>query len=415
MSHSSFVDVIREHLMLDGENVMQYASYTIIVAAIIQFALERPPELTITAFAFTLLLLGLLFTVNVLWQDMHTYFASKDVVDWVFLAASSVLIVSSFAVGQVDFYPYLLFMVIAQAFSTRAPLAAGLFTAVHVALFFGSYYVVYQLPFGQLLGEIGASVLFGIIFVITLSIAVRYTEEQRERVEELLAELQQANEDLRASQQREREFAATTERVRLAREIHDGLGHYLTVLNVQLQAAQKLIQRDAQKAEHVIGVCRQQAQEALQEVRRSVAVMRQTPLDGHSLEEALDVLVSGFDERSPLNADFTHKGTPTELPTAAALTLYRAVQEGLTNAQKHGTGTQAVRVHLVYSGDNVRVQVTNDGEPVSPVSIVQDGSSFGLAGLHERAEQLGGHFHAGPQDDGGFTLQMSIPTQGGVS
>ena len=310
-----------------------------------------------------------------------------------------------------DLYAYLIFMVVAQAFSTRSTLGAGLLTIFHLMCFYLMVSVVSGEPISVLIFNTSSGLLFGIVFVITLSMGVRYTDKQRERVEHLVEELQRANGELRASQQRERELAATAERVRLAREIHDGLGHYLTVLNVQLQAAEKLIQRDTKRAEHTIAICRQQAQEALQEVRRSVAVMRQSPLDGHTLDEALAKLITEFDARSPLNAEFHMSGKPVELLTPAALTLYRTVQEGLTNAQKHGVDVHRVVVSLYYGTESTEVRVSNDGEPISqPLLEETITGGFGLAGLRERAQQLGGSFSVGPDEDGIFVLKMTLPT-----
>ena len=112
--------------------------------------------------------------------------------------------------------------------------------------------------------QVAASLGFGIVFVMMfIQLSQRYeqqtehAETQRARAEELLAQLQASHAELRAARERELKMAAIEERVRLARDIHDGLGHYLTILNVQLQAAARLLQRDPQRAAAVIATCRE--------------------------------------------------------------------------------------------------------------------------------------------------------------
>ncbi len=137
--------------------------------------------------------------------------------------------------------------------------------------------------------------------------------------------------------------------MRLARDIHDGLGHHLTVLSIQLQAAEKLVERNPQAAAEAIRVSRGEAQAALEEVRRSVGVMRQSPAESQPLVEMISNLVHDFDEHTGLQSNFEQNGTPIELSTFAEQTLFRTVQESLTNIQKHARGVKHIRVKLEYS------------------------------------------------------------------
>lgn len=153
------------------------------------------------------------------------------------------------------------------------------------------------------------------------------------------------------------------------------------MLNVQRQAADKLIARDPERAA-AIALCRSEAQAALSEVRRSVAAMRRAPLDGQALPEAIAALVRDFNAASPLD-----------------------VQEGLTNTQKHAAAA-TVRVVLIYGAVEVRVQVCDDGQGALAVS---SSAGFGLIGLRERVERLHGTFSAGLGPDGGFVLAVALP------
>ena len=230
---------------------------------------------------------------------------------------------------------------------------------------------------------------------------------QLEHAKQLTIELQQANEELRLSRLRERDLAVVEERIRLARDIHDGLGHHLTVLNVQLQAADIQLETDPAGAAEAMRVCRREAQLALEEVRRSVAVMRSSPLNGTSLEEALEKLIREFARNTPLDAKFEVVGDPYPLEAPAEITCYRAVQEGLTNVQKHAWNPQQVQIRLEYTPQQVMICINDDGH-----GGAEGETGYGLAGLKERALQLGGQFRAEAIPSGGYTLELTLPTGG---
>jgi signal transduction histidine kinase len=253
-------------------------------------------------------------------------------------------------------------------------------------------------PVQQLLDEAFALVL-GVAITAAFTGVVRFHLEQAEHMQRL-------NAQLLAARERERELAVAEERVRLARDIHDGLGHHLTVLSVQLQAAERLLDRDPARVAATLTLCRAETQAALADVRQSVATLRQTPLDGHSLATALEKLTNDFDQAAPLQVRFAQQGQAVPLPAAAAMTIYRTAQEGLTNVQKHATHATRVTVTLIYAAAEVRLTVQDDG---MAVALSDNRSSFGLAGLRERADQLGGTLRAAPQLPQGFLLELRLP------
>ena len=187
------------------------------------------------------------------------------------------------------------------------------------------------------------------------------------------------------------------------------MGHHLTVLSIQLQAAGKLVERNPQAAAEAIQLSRSEAQAALEEVRRSVAVMRRSPGESQPLPAALAAMVRDFDERAALRASFEQSGAPVELSPYAYQTLFRAAQEGLTNAQKHGKNVQHAWVQLAYRADAVRLSVRDDGQAVE--DCCDDEPGFGLAGLRERVGQLGGTLRSGPGETGGFEIEVSLPLE----
>jgi signal transduction histidine kinase len=253
-------------------------------------------------------------------------------------------------------------------------------------------------PQEQFTDETFALVL-GMAITAAFAGAVRFYLEQAEHMQRLNAQLLAAHE-------RERELAVAEERVRLARDIHDGLGHHLTVLSVQLQAAERLLDRDPARVAETLALCRAETQAALADVRQSVAALRQSPLDARSLAAALEKLTSDFAQAATLKVHFGQQGQAVPLPRAAVLTLYRAAQEGLTNVQKHAAHATAVTVMLTYTEADVRLAVQDDG---TAAALPHDSSGFGLAGLQERADQLGGTLRAAPQQPRGFLLELRLP------
>lgn len=246
---------------------------------------------------------------------------------------------------------------------------------------------------------------FAILFTIVFALLAVYSERSRSQVQILAAELAAANDRLREYAMQAEELAAARERNRIAREIHDSLGHYLTVANVQLNAAKALWPDQPDRAWEAIGKAQSLTREGLQDVRRSVASLRSSPLENSTLPEA----VQHFAEKATTTDSVTTvaiRGQPRPLTPQAELSLYRAAQEGLTNARRHATATQ-IRMTLDYTiGDVVMLSVADDGRGVAEESVR---TGFGLLGLRERAQLLGGRFGIETRPGAGFTLHFEVP------
>jgi signal transduction histidine kinase len=182
------------------------------------------------------------------------------------------------------------------------------------------------------------------------------------------------------------ELATTRERNRIAREIHDSVGHYLTVVNVQIEAA-----RATNSAEH-LDRAQELARQGLTELRRSVAMLRAN--EQRPLVVALQALVE----------DLVIDGTPRPLTPAAEFTLFRAAQEAITNVARHASATRTTCT-LRYRPDDVVLVVADDG-----VGALSTDGGFGLVGLRERALLVGGSVEIATAPGRGFTLEVSIPT-----
>lgn len=238
--------------------------------------------------------------------------------------------------------------------------------------------------------------------------ALRSANEARQKSDHLLAELQEAHEQLQHFTKQAQHLAAAEERNRLAREMHDSLGHSLTVAVVQLEGAQRLIPTHPERAGQMIGTMREQLKEALAELRRTVAALR-TPTETETiptdLTNALVQMVKNFAVATGLSVDLQVEGGPADLTTEQRLALYRTAQEGLTNIQRHAAAHK-VRLSLTSTDTTVSLSIQDDGQGLP--ATLPDGR-FGLQGLRERAEQLGGSLTLSTHDTGGTLVLLELP------
>ncbi|HEY4385668.1 MAG TPA: sensor histidine kinase [Ktedonobacteraceae bacterium] len=213
--------------------------------------------------------------------------------------------------------------------------------------------------------------------------------------------------ELRAARKEIARLAVTAERLRIARDLHDLLGHNLSLITLKSELAGRLVRIAPERAAMEIGDIEQVARTTLCEVREAVASYRQPTLENelHAAQEILAAAGITYIYES----DELHN---TPLPTAAEGALAWAVREGVTNVIKHSRARRCI-ISLKRERAMVSIQVSNDGAPES----TNDGTAThntgkegnGLRGLAERIEALGGRFDAGPIVDGGFCLAIVVP------
>jgi signal transduction histidine kinase len=245
--------------------------------------------------------------------------------------------------------------------------------------------------------------LAGQIFIIVFTQMAVNEERARSEVEKLARDLSDANQTLRDYVLQAEELAIAKERNRLAREIHDGLGHYLTTVYMQIQAARAVMKIDPQKAMEALTKAQNLSQEALVDVRQSVASLRDNPGTRLPLTEEIDRLLQVC-EGAGLVGELKVVGTPRNLTPQAYLTVFRSVQEGINNACKHARA-EHIWVTLDYSQpDWINLAVQDDG-----VGARQVGGGFGLLGMRERVHLLNGNFAIVTAPGQGFRLEISVP------
>lgn len=226
---------------------------------------------------------------------------------------------------------------------------------------------------------------------------------QRLRMEQ--ARTQDALEQLRLSRAAQLESAKVEERARLAREIHDVLAHTLSALVIQLESARLLLEQRPGDPAALPAVERAHrlAQDGLVEARRAVGTLRGATLPG---PEALGALAADFQDDTGVPCRLEVEGVPAELSSEAGLAVYRTAQEALANVRKHARAT-AVRLRLHWQPDGAELTVEDEGEPKEMAWGVNGG--YGLVGIRERAELLGGRLEAGPLEHG-FRVRLWVPS-----
>ena len=244
---------------------------------------------------------------------------------------------------------------------------------------------------------------FGAVFAgaaVLVGWLVRVRVEEAKRLHRRAEALEQEREE-------QARLAAEAERSRIARELHDVIAHSLGVMVVQAGAAEEVLRHDPERALEPVRAIQDTGRRALAEMGLLLGVLRD---DG---EEVGLTPQPGLGELDALVAETRAAGLPVELivdspesplPAGVELSVYRIVQEALTNTRKHA-GIGRARVHISREDDQLVVEVVDDGDG----SANGTGSGLGLVGMQERVSVFGGSLEAGPQPSGGFRVRASFP------
>jgi signal transduction histidine kinase len=205
------------------------------------------------------------------------------------------------------------------------------------------------------------------------------------------------------------QVAVAEERARIARELHDVVTHHINLVVLQAMAASAHLDHDPDRAGEPLQIIERSGREALTEMRRLLGVLRDE--DGERLlapqpgVEDVDALV-GSARTAGLSVGLAVSGTPRRLPAGLGLTVYRIVQESLTNAARHAAGSR-VGVSLRYEPESLDVAVVDDGG--QPAEHAAPGGGRGLLGMRERVAVFSGTLETGPSPAGGFAVHARLP------
>jgi signal transduction histidine kinase len=231
-----------------------------------------------------------------------------------------------------------------------------------------------------------------------------------------MAALVERAERLEYERDQQARLTAVAERTRIAREMHDVLAHSLAVMISLADGAAAKITNEPQRAATAIAHVADLGRQSLRDTRNLLGVLRpdESP---DSIAPQPDIsqlgsLLSGV-RATGLKATLTTSGEPFDVPPSAGLSVYRIVQEALTNSLKHAPGVNTVQIHLCYFAPDLRIEVTDDGrlpwpQEREPPKAVHS-RSHGLDGMRERASLHNGTFAAGPANNGGWRVQAILP------
>ncbi len=247
--------------------------------------------------------------------------------------------------------------------------------------------------------------LFGLtlVFALMLINALLLERESRSALEKAHQELAMTHSQLRQYALRIEDQATLQERNRIAREIHDSLGHTLAAQTIQINNTILFWQSDPNQALTLLKEAKQLGAEAFLEVRKSVSMLRSNPLQGQSLEVVLQKLLRDFQETTGVAVTSNFQLSAT-LPTEVNTTLFRILQESLTNISKHAQAT-TITVKL-QQARMIWLSIEDNGKGFDPA---HNTTGFGLQGMRERAADLGGQLTLQSQPHQGCTILVSIP------
>jgi signal transduction histidine kinase len=285
-------------------------------------------------------------------------------------------------------------------------LSASYRTGIIAAAVSGANLIVLFIFSGTLAG-VGTKIVMWIAFsgAYLIGIVIKVYRESAAQATQRAA-LFAADREARARE------AVAAERTRLARELHDVVGHALNVVVIQAGAARLVLEKKPQLAREALASIETAGREALQDVERMLGILRAERDEEQSLEARpglarLPTLVEQVSQAG-LRTRLTVRGEPVPLPTSLDLSAYRVVQEALTNALKHAGQAEAA-VNIGYEGDALELEVTDTGRGAAALGGAPPAPGHGISGMQERVGVFGGRLEAGPRPEGGFRVWARLP------
>jgi signal transduction histidine kinase len=263
-------------------------------------------------------------------------------------------------------------------------------------------------------------------FLVALA---RWIARRRLLIESLLdrARHMERERDLLAAERDEMaRQAVAEERARIARELHDVVAHHVSVMVIQAGAAEASLPPDATAAAQSIGAIRETGREALAEMRRMLGLLRSREAaasaddavsdGGRTPQPGLADIAALCERMREAGVDVTTEvaGTARRLPAGVDLSIFRVVQEALTNTLRHGGPGSKARLRLSYGAESLTAEVTDDGRghpAVGTVERARQGVGHGLLGMRERVLLFGGRLETGPLPGGGFRVMACFPLE----
>jgi signal transduction histidine kinase len=256
-----------------------------------------------------------------------------------------------------------------------------------------------------------------VVFIVFMIFVIQRQIEENQKIRELYSRLFQSAEELKIVNiqlqdyaKKSEEMARTRERNRLAREIHDTIGHTLTGIATGLEACIELSEKNMERMKAQIVKITDLARQGLVDVRRSVKQLRPDALERFSLIPAIQKLSDDINEFTKTRVSVNIEGPVPKLSADEEETVYRIVQEGITNAVRHGVARE-IAITLSFSENNLHITITDDGIGCNDITY-----GFGLKHIRERVQMLKGYvdFRSSEENERGFAILVDLPLRGRV-
>jgi len=249
--------------------------------------------------------------------------------------------------------------------------------------------------------------LMQFVFWNAVFVFFRLLGDRAQEQHELLCQLQAAKAELERSAAQTEELAALRERTRLAREMHDSLGHALVVVNVKLEVAQRLYTKDPALGAAELTTTRELVRETMGELRRSLANLRAPLPDHHDLVAALQRMLTDISTRTQIDVSCDLPSDLAVLPPEISEVLWRVAKEALTNVERHAAAA-TVHVTLERLSSTLVLRIADDGSGIDPKMLQRPGH-YGIIGMRERIAALDGSFAIQERPGGGTVVEVQVP------
>jgi signal transduction histidine kinase len=329
----------------------------------------------------------------------------------IYTAIEISLIFYGTALGYLHILPTLYLIVVMRSCFLFESLGRSVIAGLVFLLFLGDQYKHIQRALPNTSEEqiqfamhlVAELLIFGLSVFFVLQLTNRVLSERKMR-----QQLADAHERLQEYAQQVEELAAVQERNRIARDIHDSLGHALTSLNIQMQTAGRLWEKEPRQARSFLSQAQELGKTAMKEVRQSISALREDREDEEPLRTKIETLVDDFSRGTGLSV-YTNISPNinrcSSISPPIATTIYRITQESLTNIFKYAQATE-VRILLGNSPEKVYLSITDNGKGFDQT---QNTAGFGLRGMQERVDAVKGNFRLKTSPGQGCRIEVEIP------
>ncbi len=298
-----------------------------------------------------------------------------------------------------SFYIVILFEA-ALLMDMKKGIIIGLIT-LFVSMIKYAYLIYYKFNLSSI-SQMAFFLMFNILILVIATFA-QYNKKEGERKEILYKELLAAYKQLKEYNDEVKRLSVIEERNRIARDIHDSLGHNMTALIMQLQMAKLFLKEDKTRAENLLVSSVKTAKDSLTEIREVVETLRGAD-SAVSSEEAIRSLIDDFSEKTGAAVNLEITGKCTEKKQIINADLYRIIQESMTNAIRHGKA-KTIWININYSDEAISFLVKDDG---TGVKAIKEG--YGLKGIRERVEAYNGRLEY--KNENGFIIEGNLYLEG---